>query len=108
MTEVGKREVKETSIVRSEALAERLSSRWRAGAAPSRGTLKGIAHLTHTETAKDKLAKAAKDVIKEDEEGATPAQSAPKTAPATAPKAANDNSTPPPPHDTHTEGGGGH
>ncbi|HVV15184.1 MAG TPA: hypothetical protein VHD55_02180 [Candidatus Paceibacterota bacterium] len=85
MTEAGKSTVKHTNHERSEVLAARLSNKWNAFlTTPSRGTLKGIAHLTHHESKEEKLAKAAKDFAKDDEGGGhtPPAATPPPVTPA--------------------------
>ncbi|HVZ76011.1 MAG TPA: hypothetical protein VG934_01930 [Candidatus Paceibacterota bacterium] len=99
--EHGKKEADDIGKERTHELAERLASNtdfW-----TSRGTLKGIASLTHHETKEQKLAKAAKDLIDGDEHGTTdnhdeehsPATTPTKSAPTpskTGP--ANDNHAP--------------
>ncbi|HWB33827.1 MAG TPA: hypothetical protein VG753_00685 [Candidatus Paceibacterota bacterium] len=104
----GKRIVKESDHERAEHLAERLTNRINAFAPlrPSRGTLKGIAGLTHHETTKDKLEKAVKEAAKEDREAegggttAAPAPTAAAPAAATPAATAHEPATPahPPEH----------
>lgn len=113
LTQAGKKAVEKAGKTRTELWAKRLSGRWeKLGLTPSRGTLKGIAGLTHHESTKDKLAAAAKALAEEEGGGDhAPAQHAPpkqeekKPAPA-ANESANDNHHPPA-NDNH-DGGGGH
>jgi hypothetical protein len=110
MVEHGKKEIEKHDHHNAEALSKRLIKRWRI-ASNSRGTLKGIAGLTHHESKEDKLVKAAKDLAKgDDDHGEGGDSHNTPTKPATPPPAKT--STPPaedhsaPAKDDHHDGGG--